>query len=200
MNVPTITRNDLDKARRVFEEHEPRDLFYKAATELVSLALDGKTNLSVAEGLALLLQTWNKGYYQFRKFDDKHFEEIEHLLGKHLYIISTLRDRSILELSDDRYDVIERIFRSFEHTLGPVGASKTLHLLAPQFFPLWDRTIAKVYGISMKKTGENAELYVKFMHCIKKQCAALCDKDPFDNRLLKFIDEYNYCKHSKGWM
>lgn len=200
MNVPTITKNDLKKARQLFEENEPRDLFYKVATELVSLSLDGKTNVSVAEGLAVLLQTWNKGYYQFRKFDDKHFEEIEHLLGKHLYIISTLRDKSILELSDDQYDVVKRIFKSFENTLGPVGASKSLHLLAPQFFPLWDRAIAKAYGISMKKAGENAELYVMFMHSIKKQCTTLYHKGAFDSMLLKSIDEYNYCKYTKGWM
>jgi len=42
------------------------DLFYRAATELVSLALEGKTSLSVAEALAVLLQTWNKIFYQYR--------------------------------------------------------------------------------------------------------------------------------------
>lgn len=28
----------------------------------------------------------------------------------------------------------------------PVGVAKTLHLLAPKFFPLWDEEIAKAYG------------------------------------------------------
>jgi len=200
MKTTAITTNDLKKARQLFEENEPRDLFYRVATELISLSLDGKTNLSVAEGLAVLLQTWNKGYYQFRKFDDKHFEEIENLLGKHLYILVTLRDRSILELSNDQFTVIEIIFKSFENTLGPVGASKALHLLAPEFFPLWDRAIAKAYGIGMKKSGENAELYLAFMKITKNLCTALCDKGSYDSKLLKSIDEYNYCKYTKGWL
>lgn len=32
------------------------------------------------------------------------------------------------------------LFRDFEQ-LGPVGAAKALHLLAPNVFPLWDRAV-----------------------------------------------------------
>lgn len=89
--VQTPTIQDIEAARQAFEANEPRDLFYRAATELVSLALEGRTSLSVAEALAVLLQTWNKMFYQFK---------------------------------------------AFEEILGPVGAAKCLHLLAPRFFPL----------------------------------------------------------------
>ena len=58
VQAPSI--QDIEAARQAFETNEPRDLFYRAATELVILALDGKTSLSVTEALAVLLQTWNK--------------------------------------------------------------------------------------------------------------------------------------------
>ena len=45
---------DLKVARQAFEANEPRDLFYRAATELVELALDGKITLTVAEALRVL--------------------------------------------------------------------------------------------------------------------------------------------------
>src|SRR5438874_5045494 len=75
-----ISANALKKARKAFEANEPRNLFYRAATELVDLALQGAMSLTVAEALAVLLQTWNKAYYQYHKFDNVHFTHIENLL------------------------------------------------------------------------------------------------------------------------
>jgi len=57
MEIPTI--QDLDQVHKDFEILEPRDLFYRAATELVDLAISGKTKLSLAEAIAVLLQAWN---------------------------------------------------------------------------------------------------------------------------------------------
>lgn len=75
-----LTLADIDAARRVFLSNEPRDLFYRAATELVSLAIKKKTALSVTEAVAVLLQTWNREYYRYRKFDADHFQEIDRLI------------------------------------------------------------------------------------------------------------------------
>ena len=36
---------DLKKARKVFLKNEPRDLFYKVATELVELSIKEKTKV-----------------------------------------------------------------------------------------------------------------------------------------------------------
>jgi hypothetical protein len=69
------------------------DLFYRAATELVTLALEGKTSLTVAEAVAGLLQTWNKMFYQYRRFDSQHFADIERLIRDHLAILITFRQR-----------------------------------------------------------------------------------------------------------
>ena len=80
MNVPMPSVRDIQKARKVFEEHEPRNLFYRAATELVHLAFKKKTTLSLSEALAVLLQTWNQAHYCFHAFNRKHFSQIESLL------------------------------------------------------------------------------------------------------------------------
>lgn len=77
LQIPTI--QDIKAVRNAFEANEPRDLFYRAATELVSFALEGKTSLSVAEALVVLLQTWNKMFYQYKRFDHKHFTDIDRL-------------------------------------------------------------------------------------------------------------------------
>jgi hypothetical protein len=54
-----IEIHEIKNARSVFEANEPRDLFYRAATELVRLAVDNKTSLSVADAPAFV-RYWSK--------------------------------------------------------------------------------------------------------------------------------------------
>ncbi len=194
---------DLRQAHKIFLEKEPRDLFYRVATELIELAIVGKTKLTLSDSLAVLLQTWNKAYYQFRPhhFDNKHFQEINYLVQKYAEeLITGFRNRSILSFTDRDEDKVNRVFKAFEEVLGPTGAAKSLHLLAPRFFPLWDRKIAKGYGLAMRRTGMNANRYCSFMNIAHIQSKKLQGTTlAQENNLLKLLDEYNYC-HSKGWI
>jgi hypothetical protein len=195
-----ITLTDIGAAREAFEAREPRDLFYRAATELVGLALREPGRLTLAEALGVLLQTWNKNYYRFTKdFDAAHFDEIEGLLRTHRDELAAFRMRRIehLELKDGPR--VHAVFEAFEAVLGPVGAAKALHLLAPDFFPLWDRTIAKAYDVALDGAESKSDNYWWFALVTKNQCRQLL-KEGFEGNPLKAIDEYNYCKYTKGWI
>lgn len=194
-----LTFAQLQAARRVFEANEPRDLFYRAASELVSLALRGQTSLTVGEGLAVLLQTWNKNFYRFTRFDKKHYSDIERLLRKHRNVLSTFRNRVIVTFRSKDWSAIETLFADFELVLGPVGAAKSLHLLAPFFFPLWDRKIAQSHCGQLGKRGSNAYRYLRFMRTVQEQCGNLRSRRRPNWNPLKGIDEYNYCL-AKGWI
>jgi hypothetical protein len=195
---PFPTMEQLEKARTLFEAYEPWDLFYRAATELVSLALEGKTTLSVAESLAVLLQTWNAMYYRFHPFNTEHFQAFESVVSSQSSAVAVYRSRSIMDFATDEFQAISDVFTAFEMVLGPVGAAKALHLLAPQFFPLWDREIVKSYGISLGASGQNSVEYLRFMMIVVSQVEHL---NCHDNRegLLKRIDEFNYCRFTKVW-
>jgi hypothetical protein len=195
--TPSI--QDLKKARQVFETNEPRDLFYRAATELVALSLEGTISLSVAESLAVLLQTWNKMFYQYQKFNSQHFADIERLISDYHSALMEYRQRSIVSFNQADEDQITPLFRDFETDLGPVGAAKCLHLLAPSFFPLWDRAIADAYGCQLQRKGRNAERYCRFMRIVKEQVEHLGGQDVIGPNPLKALDEYNYCKFTKRW-
>ena len=191
---------DIEAARQAFEANEPRDLFYRAATELVVLALDGKTSLTVAEALAVLLQTWNKMFYQYKRFDSQHFTDIERLISDHYSMLIAFRRRSVDGFSQEDESKVARLFRAFEEVLGPVGAAKCLHLLAPHFFPLWDRAIAEAYGLPLRQKGKNSDRYTRFMRIVKRQVQSLGREPVTGRNPLKAIDEYNYCKYTKGWI
>lgn len=191
----------LEEAHRLFLDNEPRDLFYRAATELVALALKGETNLSLSEAIAVLLQTWNKAYYQYFRFDHQHFFEIDKLLNQYQeLLISQLRPRSICSLCEEDKPKAEAIFEAFETILGPTGAAKALHLLAPGFFPLWDGAIAKAYGSAFKPRGKNGKGYWDFMVRVRSLCEHLSSSISQEVKLLKLLDEYNYCKYTKHWL
>lgn len=200
VRMPVPTQQDLKLAREAFLENEPRDLFYRVATELIQLSIEGKTQINLPEALAVLLQTWNRSYYQFRPFDNEHFEKIDRLIDKHIRSMAEYRKRTLLSLCKEDQDRILEIFGEFEGVLAPVGASKSLHLLAPRFFPLWDRAISASYGVALGPVGTNAILYYRFMHIVRVQWEGLKDVLPTETNPLKAIDEYNYCHYTKGWI
>jgi hypothetical protein len=192
--VPAMpTTEELARARILFEEYEPRDLFYRIATELIALALDGKTSITVAEALAALLQTWNAQFYRFHaSFDSAHFAAIEGLLMRFGEELKSFRLRSIESFADSDAETVGTVFTAFENVLGPVGAAKALHLIAPAFFPLWDRKIAAAYGTALDSIGFNTPQYLRFMEIAYGQVKQL-------GVTLKRIDEYNYCRFTQGW-
>ena len=185
---------------RHLRENEPRDLFYRAAVELVDLALQGKTSLSVTEALAVLFRTWNMAFYRFHPFTQQHVSDIEQVVADHRVELGAFRQRSIDTFCEEDVTSVKSIFDHFEGVLGPVGAAKSLHLLAPAFFPLWDRAIAKAYGIRLRKAGTNAAAYIQLMMISKRQVESFGGEVALGRNPLKAVDEYNYCKFTKEWI
>jgi len=196
----TFTETDLITAREVFRQRESRDLFYRAARELVRLAIAKKTDLTVAEALGTLLQTWNKSFYRFHAtFDEAHVRALEVLIEERMDYLMRLRSRSIDSIRVEENASVGQLYTAFEKVLGPVGAAKALHLLAPRFFPLWDRAIANHYGVRLGRTGENTDNYLRFMSLTQRQISKLPTLSN-DKEVLKMIDEYNYCLITKAWL
>lgn len=195
-----ITLADVRAARQAFEMNEPRDLFYRSATELVGLALREPDRLAVADALAILLQTWKKNFYRFHKaFNAAHFAEIDNLLTRYRSELKVYREKKIEDLTDADSEGVQTLFKDFETVLGPVGAAKALHLLAPMFFPLWDRTIAQKYGVPLDGTYTKSRNYRSFTLTSKQQSYDLI-AEGYTGNPLKAIDEWNYCHLSKGWI
>src|SRR5882724_7796352 len=89
---PSISQ--LRESRTKFAANEPRDLFYRAAIILVEFSKQESVKLSLAEAIAILLQTWNKEFYRFHtKFDAAHFEQIEQLLAENWPALIAIQPR-----------------------------------------------------------------------------------------------------------
>ena len=81
----------------------------------------------------------------------------------------------------------------------PVSVAKALHLLAPNFFPLWDDRIARKYGCYYNENP--SEKYIKFCNITKIMAEKLNNsKIRSDRTIIKLIDEYNFAKYTKEWI
>ena len=161
----------------------------------------------MADALGVLLLTWNQAFYRFGPFD---FEELEKCIKDNLSLLKDFRKRTIFSFSAHDEEKIRSLFNSFLKALkivtgkakgrvSPVGVAKALHLLAPEYFPLWDNEIALAYGCYYNV--KPADEYLKFCSITKTVAEKVKDYlTHTDKTLLKLIDEYNYSKYTQEWI
>jgi hypothetical protein len=188
-----VTADDLVRARAAYEANEPRDLFYRVALSLIEQVRQGSGLVTMPEALAVLLQTWNRTYYQRQRvaFDAAHFDAIDRLLLENASPLAGYWERSIDSLDAGDEPGVRQVFADFARVLGPVGAAKALHLLAPRFFALWDNKIAdKGYGLYDR--GNRA--YWLLMRCVQAQVRMVGGDDALGRNPIKAIDELAFCR------
>jgi hypothetical protein len=124
--------------------------------------------------------------------------------------LESFRNRTIFTLSEKDEQDIEDLFNAFLKALqiasgkskekkSQVAVAKALHLLAPAFFPLWDKEIASAYGCYYNE--EPAATYLAFCKLTKTIAEKVKDYVPQTNKtLLKLLDQYNYSKYTQEWI
>ena len=199
-------REEFLRGCQEFKKHEKRDAMYKVAAFLMS-HFWGKPS-DMADGLGVLLLTWNQAFYRYGLFD---FDRLEKCIAHNIQRLERFRQRYISSLSADDEGEIKNLFNDFLGALqidsgnkmkgrrSPVAVAKALHLLAPNFFPVWDDKIARAYGCYYSNYA--GEKYVSFCGIMKDMVETVKDYIKVsDKSLLKLLDEYNYSKYTKGWI
>jgi hypothetical protein len=205
MDIPSPA--EFKKGYQAFQLWERRDAMYKIATFLVDHFWGSPSEM--ADGLGVLLLTWNQAFYRYGPFD---FDRLEECMSSNLNLLQGYRERTILDHSSADDKPIRHLFQQFltalqicegrkEGTKSPVAVSKALHLLAPEFFPLWDVKIARAYHC--RYNDRPADKYLSFLRKMKRMAEELqfvVDPRETSKTFLKLIDEYNYAKFTKGWI
>jgi len=208
-NVSAISISEIEDGCRAFESWEPRDSMYRVSTFLVREWWDDPARL--VDALSVLLLVWNAAFYRFYgSFDEQALEEF---LRQNQSKFSAFRGRDISSLSEADEADIQRLFNGLSGALkttgkgveSPVSVGKALHLLAPNFFPLWDQYIAPAYCCPYTSEVPSVA-YTVFSRRIRSMAAQLSVELAADRSsrkewlstktLLKRIDEYNYMKYT----
>lgn len=204
--TPRLTLAEFERGYRAFQERDPRDAMYNTATFLVK-HFWGKPR-QMADGMGVLLLTWNQALYRYGSFD---FALLEDALRANMAVIEALRSRNILSFVEADEPAVRRLFLGFLDALrikegtkkgckSPVAVAKALHLLAPDFLPLWDAAIAGGYGC--RYSSHPDQQYVSFAYKMQTLARQLHEQVPpsCGRTFLKLIDEYNFAKHKRHWI
>jgi len=157
---------DLLRGCAGFIEQEKRDVMYKISLKLIEEA--NWRSQELAEGLGVLLLTWNAAFYT--KYGSFDFDVLEDYLKENTSLLKEYSERNILSYSKTDDNQIQTLFTELLEVtksvkkIGrtPVGVSKTLHLLAPNYFSLWDTAIAKEYEVYWISSHKSPEKYTEF--------------------------------------
>lgn len=226
--METITLDKLAKGCAAFWKNESRDAMYRIAEKLVEEGWNKPAE--VADGLGVVLLTWNNAAYRYGSFD---FYELERFLKKNRGVLSAYRRRHIESFEPDADagpvkalfdEALDALAYTEARRKTPVGAAKALHVLAPSFFPLWDQNIAKGCGCNWYGPDRAAAKYLAFMEQARATIArleaqfsdgrkpdalpaarsleaSLSKKAGRSKTMLKFLDEYLYVIHTKpSWL
>lgn len=195
----------VQSGSNAFRIHEKRDAIYNVSIFLVEHFWGDPSKM--ADALGVLLLVWNNAFYRYGLFD---YLALENTLRSKLDDLNSFRKREIDTFKKDDEEPTTALFNALLEGLAiaegkkmglrsPVGVAKALHLLAPGFFPLWDKKIAGEYrcDYSINPSGK----YLKFMRINQDMVKSLRGKVNIQgSTLLKVIDEYNYAKFTKNWI
>ena len=174
-----------------------------------------KNDAEISEALGVLLLTWNSAFYRYGTLN---FDLIQEAISKYKSRLYKLRQRSIVTYCEDERGEIEEIYGLFlialkntgkignknegQETYSPVSVAKALHLLCPNFFPLWDDKIAIGYGCKWYNSILSFDKYWKFIGITSSQVNKLESERKVEDHedlpsTVKLIDEYNYIHFTK---
>ena len=213
IEIPVLTWELLAESHRKYLEEEPRDAMYRVSMRLIEQ--NWKNDAEISEALGVLLLTWNSAFYRYGTLN---FDLIQEAISKYKSRLYKLRQRSIVTYCEDERGEIEEIYGLFlialkntgkignknegQETYSPVSVAKALHLLCPNFFPLWDDKIAIGYGCKWYNSILSFDKYWKFIGITSSQVNKLESERKVEDHedlpsTVKLIDEYNYIHFTK---
>lgn len=184
--------------------------FYKCAVFIVDRYWSSSEYTDISEiafALKYFLLTSNARFYGKGSVD---IAKLKICISKNIKGIEKFRNRDISSLSDSDQEDIKALFNDFIEALsvelkngkvnrGTAAAAKALHIFAPQFFPMWDRSIAIAYGHRYR--NDPAEKYFSFCKLMRGIAEEVKEYEiESDKTILKLIYEYNYAKYTKKWV
>src|SRR3989442_6718534 len=103
---------EVDRASRVFAEHEGRDAMYRVATYL--LRRWWRDYPRMVDALKVLLLTWNGAFYRYGPFDEWR---LEWCLRQHWRVIDSFRGRNIENFKGEDHIPVTRLFNALLQAL-----------------------------------------------------------------------------------
>ena len=171
----------------------------------------------ISDNVILFLNRWKC----MVKDDDATAEAIKRALVESKRVLRNLGSKTVLDidiLSDSQRNEIAGLYFEFDmiSRFGPTATSKTMHILKPDLFVMWDGDILRHYKKRNPQINGTGKGYLAFLSTMSEMARGvtedfqksyptstpeifLCDKLGYTLKksLAKFMDEYNWITISK---
>ena len=217
----------IKEKHKEFLEKEPRECAYETAKECINKywrkgKIPDEDLDKITDAILTFLFLWNSAFYRTCIFEENFIENIKINIKNNKKKLDSFKRKCIYKLNTSDKNNIRDLYESFSEVLGckkkvkgnensvkmeqsPVSTAKFLHIICPNFFPLWDDKIAKRYGCGWGKSEFSFKSYWEYMVKVKDQVENLKDPETGEIKeilkeytILKLIDEYNYMSYTKG--
>lgn len=204
---PEISLRDLETRCEEYEREEGGyDRYYRPSCGLVGYGIQNERWDCICGGTSLLVYAWNAPFYR-APFD---YGRLKASLRNRWQLLTSFRRRPLATFNPDDEAVIEEAFNDLTNVLSSgnrraqVSAAKALHAIAPDFFPMWDRSIADAL-YNTPYADEPGVAYLAFCGRIRSRVVSLQpDWDSLDRNhwlrnkpILKRVDEFNFMRRPR---
>lgn len=130
-----------------------------------------------------------------RKLGQKEFQDWKSNLAKQIQLnhkkLGDFKTEDLANTDINKYEPdIKNCYSLFKKAVGRIAAAKVLHLICPNFFPLWDNDIAKGTGIVEFSAGDYYRFMQEMQSFIRKYKKVLSDlATQYKWSVLKIVDE-----------
>jgi hypothetical protein len=179
-----LKSNVIEAYVKLFEEDYTKtktsdiEKIYDETVEYVQrMNLEDITEQDVAKIGQCLLE-WGNMWRVLGRREHRGWEKkLKDLIKEYSSMLVIFRKESSAKIEQFEGEIKE-IYGKFRETLGPTAAGKTLNILCPDFFPLWDTAIKKAFNV---KDDDYYAFMLKVRGFIKK----------YDETFTKLAKKYN---------
>jgi hypothetical protein len=183
---------------KLFEDYAETSDIEKVYDDTVKYAqridLDDITEEDVENVIKPFLYKWgNMGRVLGRQEYKGWEKKLKDLIKEYSSMLGNFRKESLAKIEQFEREIKE-IYSKFRETLGPIAAGKTLNILCPNFFPLWDSAIRNAFSQAFDlKDDDYYTFMLKVRNFIKEYeetFSKLANK--YNKNMLRIFDEFSW--------
>ncbi|MEM2970104.1 MAG: hypothetical protein QXR63_04130 [Candidatus Bathyarchaeia archaeon] len=190
-----INSKIIEECVRLFEKNASHEkLFDNCLENMKKINLQSFTEQDAKNVIKPFLYEWGRmgrvlGQRKYSGWENK----LENLIKKYSPKLEKFRKKDLTSIELEKFEgQIRELYDQFSKVLGKTATGKVLHILCPDFFPLWDSRIAE----AVSSTGEFDEKdYYNFMlktkDLLKKYMKTFSNLAAhYGKSKLRILDEY----------
>jgi len=145
-DIENIITEYVDKIEKKYPPSDNSQIVYKQSLKaMAGIDLGSHTNQDVQQIVETYLYTWGNmgrllGREEFRGWQSRLTKELQY----NHKMLEGLRKKRLETVNLSEFDAdIKKCYKSFRDVVGRIASAKVLHLVSPDFFPIWDNAIAE---------------------------------------------------------